>query len=368
MNNIYVTKPFLPPIDEYFEEVKKIWDRRILSNGGPEYEAFEEALKKYLNIENVSLLTNGHIALETAIRSLNLTGEVITTPFTFISTTHAIVNNNLKPVFCDIKPTDYTIDESKIESLITDKTSAIIAVHVYGYPCNVEKINEIAKKHNLKVIYDAAHAFGVEINGNSIFNYGDLSMCSFHATKVFNTIEGGMVSGTNSELIKKVEILKNYGITSPETIDEVGINGKMSEFQAAMGLVSLKYIDSVIEKRKKITEKYREGLSDVKGIIFSKEQDSVKYNYAYMPILIDEKEYGITRDALFDELKSQGIFARKYFYPLTSDVACYHNEYASADIPTARYVADRILALPLYPDLSNDEVECIIEKIRNRGK
>ncbi len=368
MEKIFVTKPFLPPIDEYIEELKKIWDRKILTNGGPEYAEFNEALQKYLNIKNISLFTNGHIALETAIKAMNLTGEVITTPFTFISTTHAIVNNNLKPVFCDIKETDYTIDETKIESLITDKTSAIIAVHVYGYPCNVEAINKIARKHNLKVIYDSAHAFGVKLDSHSIFEYGDLSMCSFHATKVFNTIEGGMIISKDNKLLKKVELLKNYGITGPETIDEIGTNGKMSEFQAAMGIASIKYIESIIQKRKQLTLKYREELSKIPGIKLYEENDLVSYNYAYMPILIDEKLYGINRDELYEALKAEGIYSRKYFYPLTCDVNCYKNRFCEADIPVARYVSNRILTLPLYPDLTEDEQKCIINKIKNRGK
>lgn len=366
MAKVFVTKPFLPPIEEYINELKGIWDRKILTNGGPEYEKFKEGLQKYLEIDNISMFTNGHIALETAIKSLNLKGEVITTPFTFISTTHAIVNNNLKPVFCDIKMDDYNIDEEKIESLINENTCAIVPVHVYGYPCNVKRIEEIAKKHKLKVIYDAAHAFGVQIDGQSIFNYGDLSMCSFHATKVFNTIEGGMIAGNDKEIVNKVELLKNYGITSPETIDEIGTNGKMSEFQAAMGVSSLKYCDEIISRRKIITQKYREGLSKIPGIKFCGEKNNVKYNYAYMPILI-EKEYELSRDELYDLLQKNEVFSRKYFYPLTSNVSCYNNIY-NGNLKNAEYVSKHILTLPLYPDLTDEEVDLIINIIKNRGK
>lgn len=366
MNEIYVTRPLLPPIEEYIEEIKEIWDRKILTNNGPKYEKFNQRLKEFLHISNTSLFTNGHLALETAIRALNLEGEVITTPFTFISTTHAIVNNNLKPVFCDIKLDDYTIDENKIEELITEKTSAIVPVHVYGYPCNVEKIEKIAQKHNLKVIYDAAHAFGVEINSKSIFDYGDLSMCSFHATKVFNTIEGGMVAGKDKDLVDKVELLKNYGITGPETIDEIGINGKMSEFQAAMGITNLNHLSEAIQKRKKITLRYKEALSEIEGITICKEKENIRYNYAYMPILI-KKEYGLTRNELYDRLKEHGVFSRKYFYPLTNMVSCYKNQFNNGELKNATYVADNIITLPLYPDLTLEEVDSIINLIK-KGK
>ena len=367
MKEIYVTKPFLPPIEEYISEINNIWESNILTNGGPEYKKFRNALKDILKVNNIALFTNGHLALETAIRALNLTGEVITTPFTFISTTHAIVNNNLTPVFCDIKMDDYTIDEEKIEALITERTSAIIPVHVYGYPCNVEKIEEIAKKHNLKVIYDAAHAFGVEINGKSIFECGDASMCSMHATKVFNTIEGGFVVSDKESLSTEMEKLKNYGILDSEHIDSTGINGKMSEFQAAMGLVSLKYLDSIINRRKELTNKYRTRLSKIKGIKLYKEKENIKYNYAYMPILIDD-EYGLTRDALYEELKKNNIFSRKYFYPLTSNVECYDNKYKNTDLEIANYVADRILTLPLYSELEDEEIEKIITVIKRGEK
>lgn len=366
MKEIFVTKPFLPPFEEYINEIKNIWDRNILTNGGPEYVLFVEKLQEFLGIDNISVFTNGHLALEMAIKAMDLKGEVITTPFTFISTTHAIVNNNLKPVFCDIKMDDYTIDESKIESLITKDTCAILPVHVYGYPCNIKEIEKIAKKHNLKVIYDAAHAFGVKIGNESIFNYGDLSMCSFHATKVFNTIEGGMVSGLDKALVEKVDLLKNYGITSPETIDEIGINGKMSEFQAAMGIVSLNYISDMINKRKEITFKYKEELSKIPGIVVCNEKDNVEYNYAYMPILVEDS-YGMSRNELYELLQSHKVFSRKYFYPLTSDVNCYNNEFANSDLPNARYVSEHILTLPLYSDLTLEDVSFIIDIIKNKG-
>lgn len=314
---IQVTQSSMPPYEEYIEEIKDLWESHWLTNMGIKHKQLEKALLEYLNTPNIRLFTNGHLALECVISALNLTGEVITTPFTFASTTHAIVRNGLEPVFCDINLDDYTIDVDKLESLITEKTSAIIPVHVYGNICNVKEIKRIAKKYNLKVIYDAAHAFGVTADGVSSANFGDASMFSFHATKVFNTIEGGAVTYKDKKLSKILSNIKNFGITSQETVEYVGGNAKMNEFQAAMGLCNLRYVDREIEKRKKVVERYVERLSNIKGIKLCKPQAGVKSNYAYFPVVFDG--YKLNRDEVFENLKKNNIFARKYFYPLTSN-------------------------------------------------
>lgn len=365
MNKIYVTKPFLPSLDEYTIYLKQIWENGILTNCGPLHENFKGILSEKYNT-NVSLFTNGHLALESAIKALDLPkdGEVITTPFTFVSTTHAIVNNGLTPVFCDIKLDDYTIDENKIEDLITDKTSAIVAVHVYGYPCNVAKIEEIAKKHNLKVIYDSAHAFNVKLNGKSILEYGDLSMVSFHATKIFHTIEGGMVASKDVELIQKIDKIKNFGITGPETVELTGTNAKMNEFQAAMGLCVLPHLEDIIEKRKNLYNLYKSLLLDVKGITFVKLADNVNYNYAYLPIIINDDDYGLNRDDLSDMLASNEIYSRKYFSPCVNEFECYSGKYNEENLQNSNYVSKRILTLPLYPDLAAEDVERICKIIK----
>ena len=363
-NKIQVTKAFLPPMDEYINEIKSIWETNWVTNNGRIHAELQKALEKYLKVKNISLFTNGHSAMEIAIKALELKGEVITTPFTFASTTHAIVNNNLIPKFCDIKMDDYTIDENKIEELITKKTSAIIPVHVFGYPCNTEKIEEIAKKYNLKVIYDAAHVFGVEVNGKGIGSFGDISMCSMHATKVYNTIEGGLLATSDYELKRKFELFKNFGIRDEEHVECTGLNAKMNEFQAAMGIVNLRYINKEIENRKKITYEYRSWLKDIKGITFLKEKENVRYNYAYFPILINENITKITRDELYERLKDYNIYARKYFYPLITDFDCYKTKYDDSNISNAKYVAERILTLPMYGSLSAIEAKFIIDAIR----
>lgn len=362
MNNdkILVTQSSMPELDEYIEEIKPIFESKWLTNMGDKHKEFEKNLKEYLNVKNMTLFVNGHMALYCAIKALKLEGEVITTPFTFVSTTNAIVQNGLKPVFCDIEPDTYTMDVSKIENLITDKTCAIVPVHVYGNVCNVEEIEKIAKKHNLKVIYDAAHAFGVEYKNNGIGNYGDMSMFSFHATKVFNSIEGGGVAYNCNEYEKQLNLLKNFGITGPETAEEVGMNAKMNEFQAAMGLCNLRHVDCEIEKRKKIVEIYRKRLSNVKGIKLSKIQENVKTNYAYFPVVFEE-EFGKTRDEVMEELARYNIFTRKYFYPLTTDYESYRNNYDSSNTPVAQYISNRVLTLPLFADLSIDKVNEICD-------
>ncbi len=352
-------------MDEYINEIKDIWDSKWLTNNGKKHQELEEKLCNYLDIENITLFCNGHMALYTTLKTFNLKGEVITTPFTFASTTHAIVQNGLKPVFCDVNLNDYTIDVDQLESLITDQTCAIVPVHVYGNPCNVEKLDEIAKKYNLKVIYDAAHAFGVEINGKGISNFGDASMFSFHATKVFNTIEGGAVVYSDETLKKRLNLLKNFGIQNAETISDIGMNSKMNEFSAAMGICNLRHIDSEIQKRKKVVERYLQNLSEISGIILPKYRENVKYNYAYMPVIFDETVIHVNRNEIFDVLARNNIYARKYFYPLVQDFDCYKNEYDSNETPNAKWVSNNVLTLPLYADLELSLVDEICNVIKN---
>ena len=363
MKEIYVTRSSMPEKEEYFKEIEGLWDSHFLTNMGVKHKQLEEQLKQFLSVENIELMCNGHMALELAIQAMGICGEVITTPFTFISTTHAIVRNGLTPVFCDINPEDYTIDANKIEELITEKTSAILPVHVYGHVCNVEKIKEIANKHHLKVIYDAAHAFGVTYKGKGIGNYGDASMFSFHATKVFNTIEGGAICHHNKKFGKELYRLKNFGIHSEEIIDGIGANAKMNEFQAAMGICNLRHVEGEIAKRKKVVEHYRDRLGKIPGIVLSGIQEDVEENYAYFPVLFREDECGSTRNDIYDKLKEKQIFARKYFYPLTNGCQCYHGEFDAGKTPMAEYVAERILTLPLYSDLAPDVVDYICDTI-----
>jgi len=361
---IQVTRSSMPDLEEYIEEIKDLWDSHWLTNMGIKHKKLEVELSKYLNTPNATLFTNGHLALECAIAAFNLTGEVITTPFTFASTTHAIVRNGLEPVFCDINPDDYTIDTDKLESLMTDKTSAIIPVHVYGNICNVKEIKRIAKEYNLTVIYDAAHAFGVTVGGVGVANFGDTSMFSFHATKVFNTIEGGAVTFRNEKLSKRLNDLKNFGITGPETVEYVGGNAKMNEFQATMGICNLRHVDGEIEKRRTVVERYREKLNGVDGIEIAKPQDGVKSNFAYFPVVFDG--YQMSRDEVFEKLKTEGIYARKYFYPLTNSFECYKDRFDVEKTPVAKYIADRVLTLPLYADLALEDVDRICNIIQNK--
>ncbi|WP_127837082.1 DegT/DnrJ/EryC1/StrS family aminotransferase [Clostridium prolinivorans] len=362
---IQVTKAFLPPLEEYVNMLREIWENSWVTNNGPLHNRLQEELTNYLKVSDCTLFTNGHLALDIAIKALKLEGEVITTPFTFASTTHAIVMNNLIPVFCDINMSDYTIDVHKIEELITDKTSAIIPVHVFGSPCDINAIEEIARKHNLKVIYDAAHAFGVEINGKGIGSYGDISMFSLHATKVYNTIEGGLLTYNNSDLKTKLNLLKNFGISGYEEVDEIGLNAKMNEFQAAMGILNLKYIDDQISKRKNIANIYRNGLKNLNGIKMVADKKNVEHNYAYFPIVIDEGKCGITRDQLFDSLREVNVMTRKYFYPLTTEFACYKGKYKDNHLHNAKYVAERVLTLPIYGELSEEDAYKIVELVCN---
>ena len=358
-----VTQSSMPALDEYVDEIKDIWDSHWLTNMGMKHKKLESMLKVYLDVPEISLFVNGHMALEMAIQALNLSGEVITTPFTFISTTHAIVRNGLTPVFCDINEEDYTININQIEQLITQKTSAIIPVHVYGNVCNVEKIEMIAKKYQLKVIYDAAHAFGVRYKGIGIGRFGDASMFSFHATKVYNTIEGGAVSFSDKSLENKLYNLKNFGTMDEEIINSIGANTKMNEFQAAMGICNLKHIGDNIQKRRKIVEYYKIRLGKIEGIILCKEQNDVESNFAYFPVLFQKDEFGVSRDAVYEELKKRGIYARKYFFPLTNRAQCYKGRFESSFLPVAEKVSNSVLTLPLYPELLEEDVDKICDII-----
>jgi dTDP-4-amino-4,6-dideoxygalactose transaminase len=358
---IQVTRSSMPAFEEYKEEIKDLWDSHWLTNMGIKHKQLEADLSRYLDTPNITLFTNGHLALECMIAAFNLTGEAVTTPFTFASTTHAIVRNGLEPVFCDINPDDYTIDIDKLESLINDKTSAIIPVHVYGNICNVQEIERIAKKYNLRIIYDAAHAFGVTVDGVGVANFGDASMFSFHSTKVFHTIEGGAVTYKDRSLSKKLNDLKNFGITGPESVEYVGGNAKMNEFQAAMGICNLRYVDDEIAKRKIVVERYIERLSNIKGIKLCKPQTGVKSNYAYFPVVFDG--YKLSRDEVFGKLKTENIYARKYFYPLTNSFECYKGRFDVGKTPVAKYIADRVLTLPLYADLPLDDIDRICDII-----
>ena len=360
---INVTRSSMPEFDEYIEEIKEVWDSRWLTNMGPKHQQFQALLKDYLEVDNVDLFCNGHMALEMAIQAMGLSGEVITTPFTFASTTHAIVRNGLTPVFCDIDPHTYTIDTTKIEALITEKTSAIIPVHVYGNVCNIEEIERIAKKHGLKVIYDAAHAFGEKYKGKGVGSFGDASMFSFHATKVFHSIEGGAICFRDDEFGLDLYRLKNFGIRGPETVDAVGANAKMNEFAAAMGICNLRHLEGEIAKRKEAAHRYRKHLEGIAGLTMPFKQEEVNYNYAYFPVLFDKAVFGKSRDEVAEELKANGIGARKYFYPLCNAFDCYKDKYDVNDTPIALDVSLKVLTLPLYADLALEDVDKICEII-----
>jgi len=365
-DRILVTQASLPPFDEYLEEIKSIWNTHWLTNMGAKHKEFQEQLKNFMDVSNVELTVNGHMALEMTLQAFELEGEVITTPFTFASTTHAIVRNGLTPVFCDIKETDQTIDPDKIEELITDRTCAIVPVHVYGNICDVEKIQIIAKKYNLKVIYDAAHTFGETYQGIGVGNFGDASIFSFHATKVFNSIEGGCVCYDNELIGRKIYNLKNFGIRDEETIEAVGANAKMNEFQAAMGLCNLKYLADNISKRKRLAGIYQSCLGDIEGIKEWREQRDVVHNYAYFPILIDKEQYGLDRDEVYSLLMKHDISPRKYFYPLTCEFDAYKGRFRGENCVVAKRISDSVLTLPIYPELDVETVEKICQIIKDK--
>lgn len=362
-NNILVTRSSMPSLEEYVNEIKDIWQSHWLTNMGVKHQQLQKNLIDYMGVDKLDLVVNGHLALELSLQALNLQGEVITTPFTFASTTHAIVRNGLKPVFCDIDPVTYCMDATKIEALINDRTCAIMPVHVYGHICDVEEIERIANKYGLKVIYDAAHAFGVKYNGRGIGSYGDVSCYSFHATKVFNSIEGGCVCYHDADFGRKLYELKNFGIHGPESVEAVGANAKMNEFCAAMGLCNLRHVDGEIAKRKAVVERYRSYLEGVEGLQLSPLQNGVQPNYAYFPVIFDEKVFGVSRNEVFDALASIGVGARKYFYPLTSSFDCFHGQYDVMETPVAVHISKRVLTLPLYADLALEDVDRICEVI-----
>lgn len=358
-DTILVTRSSMPGLDEYMDEIRSMWDTHWLTNMGPKHRQLQSELCEYMGVENIELFTNGHMAIELVLQALNLQGEVITTPFTFASTTHAIIRNGLEPVFCDIDPVTFTMDTEKLEGLVTDRTCAILPVHVYGNICHVEEIDRIAQKYELKVIYDACHAFGEAYNGDGIGNYGDASCFSFHATKVFNTIEGGAAVYSEKRLGEKLYDLKNFGIHGPEEVDAVGANAKMNEYCAAMGLCNLRHVDAEIEKRKKVVERYRRHLEGVEGIQLNALQPGVRSNYAYFPVIFDEKVFGASRAEVFDALATQGIGARKYFYPLTNTFEAFHGKYDVMKTPIALHISKRVLTLPLYADLALEDVDRI---------
>ncbi len=365
MKDILVTRSSMPDFEEYTAEIKDLWETHWLTNMGVKHQELVKELCTYLKVQNMDLLTNGHMALELSLQALGLEGEVITTPFTFISTTHAITRAGLTPVFCDIDPVTFTIDPAKIEALITDKTCAIMPVHVYGNVCDVEAIEKIAKKHNLKVIYDAAHVFGVEYNGRGIADFGDVSCMSFHATKVFNTIEGGASIFHDPAFGERLWKMKDFGIKDSETIDEIGPNAKMNEFCAAMGLCNLRHVNEEIAKRKAAAEAYRSCLEGVPGIQLSPVQKDVKPNYAYFPVVFDGSVFGRTRDEVAQALSENGIHARKYFYPAVNECDCYKDCYDCTETPITHRLSHQVLCLPMYAGLSADDVQRICDVILN---
>jgi len=362
----FVTQPALPPLDEFLEYLKKIWENKIITNNGPFHQQFEKELAAYLGVRHLCLFANGTLALVTALQVLRIRGEVITTPFSFVATTHSLWWNNIKPVFVDIEPDYLTIDPARIEAAITPRTTAILPVHVYGNPCKIDRIQKIADTYGLKVIYDAAHAFGVKLNGNSILNFGDLSILSFHATKVFNTIEGGAIICHDEKTKKRIDYLKNFGFAGETTVIEPGINAKINELQAAYGLLQLKYVDGYISKRKEIAELYREELSEIKGIRVLYDIEGVDHSNTYFPIFVDEELYGESRDALYERLKKNNIYGRRYFYPLISQFPTYRRLPSAKreHLLVSRKIADSVICLPIYPELNFLTLKKIIKIIR----
>lgn len=364
-NGVNVTRSGMPPLEEYIEEIAGLWESHWLTNMGEKHNRLEAELTRYLKVDNLSLFSNGHMALEFALQALELKGEVITTPFTFASTPHAIVRNGLTPVFCDVREENGTIDVEQLEALITEKTSAIVPVHVYGNPCDVVGIDALARKHNLKVVYDAAHAFGVELEGRGIGSFGDMSMFSFHATKVFHTVEGGAVCCREPAHLKALYKLKNFGIADAEHVVAVGGNSKMNEFQAAMGLCNLRHHGEEIAARRRLVARYRQGLAGLEGVrVLLDEGPGLKSNYAYMPVFFDEAVLGVNRDGIMEQLAERGIGTRKYFYPLATDYDCYKADYGRAKTPVARRIAAGVLTLPLYSQLPEGKVEEVCGIIR----
>jgi dTDP-4-amino-4,6-dideoxygalactose transaminase len=367
---IYVTQPSLPPLEEFMPYLEQIWDNKILTNGGPYHQQLEQALCEYLGVEHLALFSNGTIALITALQALRITGEVITTPYSFVATSHSLLWNGIKPVFVDIDPATFNLDPARIEAAITPQTTAIMPVHCYGQPCDVEAIQRIADIYNLRVIYDAAHAFGVRTAQGSVLKHGDLSVLSFHATKVFNTFEGGAIVCPDAKTKQRIDHLKNFGFVNETTVVAPGINGKMSEINAAFGMLQLRHVDGAIARRREIDARYRKGLAHVRGLRFGLdmgEQVSAP-NYSYFPILVDP-EYGLSRDALYDALKAEGIYARRYFYPLITDFPMYRGLPSAQrdNLPAATQAAARVLCLPIYPALTDADVERVVGILAAHG-
>lgn len=362
--SIYVAQPLLPPIEEFIPYLQKIWDNKILTNGGPFHQQLEEALCKYLGVKHLALLSNGTLGLMTALQGLRVQGEVITTPYSFVATAHSLLWNGIRPVFVDVDPGTLNLDPGKIEAAITESTSAIMPVHCYGHPCDVDAIQKIADKHRLKVIYDAAHAFGVRDTGGSILRHGDLSIVSFHATKVFNTFEGGAIICPDAETKQHIDHLKNFGFVNETTVVAAGINGKMSEVNAAFGMLQLQHIDRALSERQRVDAAYRRGLESVRGIRCLHGPPNVQANHAYFPILVGP-EYALCRDALYQRLKDEGIYGRRYFYPLIPSFPMYRELPSAAleNLPCAVNAAEKVLCLPIYPALTTDEVERIVHII-----
>jgi dTDP-4-amino-4,6-dideoxygalactose transaminase len=364
-NPIYVTQPYLPPLDEFVPYLEKIWNNKILTNGGPFHQQLEKELCDYLGVMHISLFTNGTIALVTALQALRITGEVITTPYSFVATAHSLLWNGIKPVFVDVDPFTLNIDPAKIEAAITPHTTAIMPVHCYGHPCDVQTIQKIADNYNLRVIYDAAHAFGVQVNSGSVLNYGDLSVLSFHATKVFNTFEGGAIICPDAKTKQRIDHLKNFGFVDEVTVVAPGINGKMSELNAAFGLLQLKHIDSALARRKKIDGSYRAQLAGVSGIHCLDGSGETGSNHSYFPILV-LPNYPLSREALYQKLKEHGVFVRRYFYPLISDFPMYRSMPSAQrdNLPVAADASAKVLCLPIYPDLQPEEQQRVIDLIQ----
>jgi len=365
MKSIFVTQPYLPPLAEFLPYLEQIWESKWLTNGGPFHQELEEKLADYLDVEHLALFANGTLALVTALQTLRITGEVITTPYSFVATAHSLLWNGIKPVFVDIHPETFNLDPEKIESAITPQTTAILPVHVYGIPCNVEKIQKIADTYGLKIIYDAAHAFGVKYKSESLLKHGDLSILSFHATKVFNTFEGGAIVCPDAKTKQRIDYLKNFGFADEVTVMAPGINGKMSEVNAAFGLQQLKYVDAAIARRGEIDALYREGLSDVKGISCLSEPNDTSRTFSSFPVLV-RNNYTLGRDELYDKLKKHNIYARRYFYPLISDMPMYRGlpSASQANLPVAGSLSQQVLCLPIFPDLVADDQSHIIDIVR----
>jgi dTDP-4-amino-4,6-dideoxygalactose transaminase len=361
---IYVTRPFLPPLGEFSKGLEEIWENRWLTNNGPILQRFAQELCNYFETDNICLFNNGTLALQIALQGMGISGEVITTPFTFVATTHVLFWNKIRPVFVDIEPDYYTLDPEKVEAAITPWTTAILAVHVYGYPCKLNALADIARRHNLKLIYDAAHAFGMKVGSKSIGHFGDLSMFSFHATKSYHSIEGGLLMFKDSGLKSTFDYLKNFGFKNDMEVVTPGTNAKMNEMQALMGIQVLKYLDEIMERRALITDLYRVKLKEIHGIHLPPLlSPDVRYNHAYFPVEIDEQEFGMSRDQLYEKLRQYNVFSRRYFYPLLCDYACYRNVSVKDSLTVARRVSERILTLPIYDGLDLSDVETICDII-----